>query len=77
MITNKRKKHLFLSDNSLFHAVFSCTEHVYCENNLILFLQMIQKEKNFFLKMFIVTDLVSLNNLLSAPGTKIHQFCKF
>ena len=32
-----REKPLFLSDNSLFHAVFSCTE----QHNLILILQMI------------------------------------
>ena len=30
------------------------------KHNLILFFQMFWKEKNFFLKMFIVTDLVSL-----------------
>ena len=30
------------------------------KHNLILFLQMIKKEKKVFLKMFIVTDLVSL-----------------
>ena len=26
------EKHLFLSDKSFFRAVFSCTEHVSCEN---------------------------------------------
>ena len=30
--TNKRKKHLLLLDNSLFLAVFSCTEHIDSEN---------------------------------------------
>ena len=29
---NKRKTRLFLLDNSLSHAAFSCTEHIYCEN---------------------------------------------
>ena len=28
----QEKKTPVLSDNSLFHAVFRCTKHVYCEN---------------------------------------------
>ena len=27
-----REKLPVLLDNSLFHAAFSCTEHIYCEN---------------------------------------------
>ena len=27
-----RENTYFFKDNSLVHAVFSCTEHIYCEN---------------------------------------------
>ena len=30
--SEQEKNHLFLRDNLLFHAVVSCTVHIYCEN---------------------------------------------
>ena len=32
MVTNKRKNTPVLLDNSLFYAVFSYSEQIYCEN---------------------------------------------
>ena len=43
---------------------FSAIVHSYCENNLILLLQMIEKEKKIFRTMFIVADLVSLTYII-------------